>query len=94
MRNIVKVFFIIMESKDLQKVLFSKRWKGEGRTKIFRDLSGGLCLKTVKQWCEMIHDTGSIDISNPPGCPRIIRTPAIIQKVKDQMCGKRKFSNR
>lgn len=83
-----------MKSKDLQKIVFSKRQNGEGPTKIYRDLSGGLCLKTVKRWCKMIDDTGSINISNPPGRPRIIRTSGTIQKVKNRINGKRRVSAR
>lgn len=82
------------KSKDLQKIVFSKRQNGEGPTKIYRDLSGGLSLKTVNRWCKMIDETGSINISNPPGCPRIIRTPGNVQKVKDRMNGKHKVSAR
>ncbi|CAF4861299.1 unnamed protein product, partial [Rotaria socialis] len=52
----------------------------DGPTKIFRDLNGGLCLKTVKRWCKMISETGSIELAGPLGGSRIVRTPAAIQK--------------
>ena len=74
-----------MKSKDLQKIVFSKRQNGDGPTKIFRDLSGGLLLKTVKRWCKMINQTGSINIGRRPGCSRIIRTSITIKKVKNRM---------
>jgi hypothetical protein len=47
-----------MKSKDIQKIIFSKYEKGEGLTKIFRDLNGAVGLRTVKRWCKMIRDTG------------------------------------
>ena len=43
-----------MKSKGLQNIVISKRQNSDGPTKIFRDLSGGLCLKTAKRWCKMI----------------------------------------
>lgn len=83
-----------MKSKDIQKIVFSKRTNGDGPTKIFRDLSGGLSLKTVKRWCKMIDDTGSINLSSPTGRPRIIHTPSTIQKVKNRLSGKGRISTR
>jgi hypothetical protein len=49
-----------MKSKDLQQVVFSKYEDGDGQTKIFRDLNGCLGLNTIKRWCKMIRDIGSI----------------------------------
>ena len=83
-----------MKSKDLQKIVFSKRQNGDGPTKIFRDLSGGLCLRTVERWCKMIDESGSIDLSSPTGCPRISRTPAAIRKVKHRLNGRKRISAR
>ena len=83
-----------MKSKDLQKIVFSKRQNGDGPTKIFRDLSGGLCLRTVERCCKMIDETGSINLSSPTGCPRIIRTPAAIRKVKHRLNGRKRISAR
>jgi inhibitor of nuclear factor kappa-B kinase subunit alpha len=83
-----------MKNKDLQKIVFSKYQNGDGPTKIFRDLGGGLCLKTIKRWCKMIDQTGSINLSSPSGCSRIIRTATAIQKVKNRMKGKKTMSVR
>ncbi|CAF4105925.1 unnamed protein product [Rotaria magnacalcarata] len=63
-----------MKSKDLQQVVFRKYEDGDGPTKIFRDLNGSLGLATIKRWCKMIRDTGSIQLSKPPGGPRFART--------------------
>ena len=76
-----------MKSRDLQNIVISKRQNGDGPTKGFRDLSGGLCLKTVKRWCKMIDQTGTVSSSRSPGCPRIIRTSTTIEKVKNRLKG-------
>lgn len=72
-----------MKSKDLQNVVILKRQNGDEPTEIFRDLSGGLCLKAVKRWCKMIDQTGSISTGHSPGFLRIIRTEATVEKVKN-----------
>ncbi|CAF4548167.1 unnamed protein product, partial [Rotaria sp. Silwood2] len=71
-----------MKSKDLQKVVFSKYENGDYPTKIFRDLNGALRLNTIKRWCKMIDETGSINLTTVPGRPRTIRTKSAINKVK------------
>lgn len=83
-----------MKSKDLQKLVLSKYEKGEGPSEIFRHLNGALCLRTVKRWCKMIRETGSIDLSTSPGRPRTARTKASIRKVKDRLCRKRNVTSR
>ena len=54
-----------MKSKDLQKLVLSKYEKGEGPSEIFRHLNDALCLRTVKRWCKMIRETGSINCLHP-----------------------------
>ena len=76
-----------MKSKDLQNIVISKRQNGDGPTEIFRDLSGRLCLKTVKRWCKMRDQTGTVSSSRSPGCPRIIRMSATIDKMKNRLKG-------
>ena len=80
-----------MKSKDLQNIIISKRQNADGPTKIFRDLSGGLCLKTVQ---DMIDQTDTVSTSRSPGCPPIIRTSATIDKVKNQLNGGGRVSAR
>ncbi len=77
--------FQVMKSKDLQKVVLSKYQKGDTPTQIYRDLNGGIGLRTVERWCQMIRRSGSITLSKPPGCPRLIRTKDNIQKVKHRL---------
>jgi hypothetical protein len=56
----------ITKSKDLQNVVLSKYIAGDYPRKIFRELHGQLGLYTVQRWCK-IDDSGSINLSKPPG---------------------------
>ncbi|CAF1350541.1 unnamed protein product [Rotaria magnacalcarata] len=79
-----------MKSKDLQNIVLSKYQNGDTPTKKFRDLNGGIGLRTIKRWCQMILQSGSITLSNPPGCPRLARTKGNIRKVKNGLRRKKK----
>ena len=74
-----------MKSKDLQKLVRSKYDNGEEATKLFRHLNGAIRLSTIKRWCRRICEVGTIDLVNPRGCSRIIRTKAAIQKIKRRL---------
>jgi len=74
-----------MKSKDLQNIVLSKYQNSDTPTKIFHDLNGGIGLATIKRWCQMIRQTGSITLSSPPGCPSLARRKSNIQKVKHQL---------
>ncbi|CAF2122824.1 unnamed protein product [Rotaria magnacalcarata] len=82
-----------MKSKDLQNIVLSKYQNGDTPTKNFRDLNGGIGLRTIKRWCQMILQSGSITLSNPPGCPRLARTKGNIRKVKNGLRRKKKSIN-
>ncbi|CAF3760617.1 unnamed protein product [Rotaria socialis] len=69
-----------MKSKDLQKVVLSKYQKGDTPKQIYHDLNGGLGLRTIERWCQMIRRSGTITLSKPPGGPRLVRTRENIQK--------------
>ena len=69
-----------MKSKDLQKIVLSKYQSGDAPTKICRDLNGGIDLRTIKRWCYMIRQSGSITLSSPPGYSCFIRTKENIFK--------------
>jgi transposase len=69
-----------MKSKDLQTLVLSKYENGDGTTKIFRDLNGAISLSTIERWCRRIREVGTIDLANPRGCSRTIRTKAAIQE--------------
>ncbi|CAF3969190.1 unnamed protein product [Rotaria magnacalcarata] len=73
-----------MKSKDIQKVVKSKYGNDDGPMKIYRDLAGVVSLKTIKLWIKMINNTGSINLSSPPGRLRITRTD---RNLSDPMVG-------
>ena len=83
-----------MKSQDLQKLVLSKHQNGEKPNKIFRDLKGAISRTQVFQWCKMIAETGSIELSTSSGRPRIIRTKNMIQKVKNRLKRKKRVSTR
>jgi transposase len=83
-----------MKSKDIQNLVLSKYKKGEAPKKIFQDLNGSVSYRTVERWCKMVRETGTIDLSKPPGCHRTVRTKAAIQKVKRKRKGSKKISCR
>ena len=83
-----------MKSKDLQKLVLSKHEKDGGPSEIFRHLTGALCFRTVKRWCKMIRETGSIELSASPGRSDIIRTKKSIKKVKHRLNRKKKVASR
>ena len=74
-----------MKSKDLQKLVLSKYNNGDGTTKIFRHLNGAISLSMIEGSCRRIHEVGTIDLVNPRGCSRTIRTKAAIQKIKRRL---------
>ncbi|CAF2764913.1 unnamed protein product [Rotaria sp. Silwood2] len=83
-----------MKSEDLRKVVFRKYEDGDGVCKIFRDLNGSLGLNTIKRWCKMVRDTGSIQLSTSPDAPRLARTGEAIEKVKHKLDRKKMVTTR
>ena len=61
-----------MKSEHVQKVVLSKYEKGNGTTKIFQDPNGTISLSTTERWYRRSRESGSINLSKPPGRPRII----------------------
>ena len=58
------IFVLTDREKNLYKILpLPKYRKGDGPTKIFPDLAGGLSVGTIKRWCQMINSTGSSDLA-------------------------------
>ena len=76
-----------MKSKDMQKVVPLQCEKSDETTKIFQDLNGTISLSTIERWCRRIRENGCINLSKPPGRPRIIRTKGAIEKVKHLFIG-------
>ncbi|CAM4811156.1 unnamed protein product [Rotaria magnacalcarata] len=94
MNSIPLDLLLFMKSKDFQNLVLSKYQSGDGPTKIFRDLNGLISLRTIERWCKNIRDTGSINLSSPPRCHRIIRTKGAIQKVKNRLEHRKPVSSR
>ncbi|CAF1373168.1 unnamed protein product [Rotaria magnacalcarata] len=59
-----------------------------------RALSGEVGLATIKRWCQMIRQYGSIKLSSPPDRPQIARTSENIRKAKNRYRRKRRVSDR
>ena len=68
--------------------------KDDATTKIHRHLNDRIGLTTIKQWCLMRRQSGSIKLSSPPGVPRFVRTKGNIQKVKERLRPKKRVSAR
>ncbi|CAF1513704.1 unnamed protein product [Rotaria magnacalcarata] len=73
-----------MKSIDFQNIVLSKYQNGDTPTKTFHDLNGGIGLRTIRRWCQMILQSGSITLSSPPGCSRLARTKGNIRKTIDR----------
>ena len=89
-----KIKFSKMKGEDFQKLVLSKYDKGEPSTKIFEDLNGFVSSRTIRRWCKMGRETGTINLSHSLGRPRIIRTKGMIQKVRKRMKRKKRVSVR
>ena len=80
-----------MKSKDLQKLALSKYEAGETPKKIFEDLNDIMSYPTVKRWCKMIREAGTIDLSKPSVCHGTVRMKAPMQKIKRKSKGGKRF---
>ncbi|CAF2134317.1 unnamed protein product [Rotaria magnacalcarata] len=80
-----------MKSKDLQKLVLSKYENGDSTSKIFNDLNGSVSYHTIRRWCKMIRERGSIDLSHTPGRPPIVRTKVMIRKLSKRRFFKNSF---
>ena len=85
-----KIKFSKMKGEDLQKLVLYKYEKGESSTKIFEDLNSFVSSRTIRRWCKMVRETGTINLSHSLARPRIIRTKGMIQKVRKRMKRKKK----
>jgi transposase len=83
-----------MKSKDLQKLVFSKQQNGEGLAKICRDLDVLIGYRTIRRWCKMISETGSINLSSSTGRVRTARSKAAIRKGKSHVKREKPLSAR
>ena len=89
-----KIKFSNMKDEDLQKLVLSKYEKGEPSTKVFEDLNGFVSSRTIRRWCKMVRETGTINLNHSLGRPRIITTKGMIQKLRKRMKRKKRVSVR
>ena len=79
-----RLSFVIMKSKDLQKVSVLKRQNRDYPTKIFRAFHEALGSITAKRWCRMIDEVDFIIRSFPYNpyyrCNEQDQTEAITKK--------------
>ena len=83
-----------MESKDLRSIILSKYQKDDTPTEIHRDLIDGICLATIKSWCQMIRQSGSIQLLGTRAGLGIVRIKGNIQDVRNRFRRKQKISVR
>ena len=83
-----------MKGEDLQKLVLYKYEKGEPSTKIFEDLNGFVSSRTIRRWCKMVREIGTVNLSHSLARPRIIRAKGMIQKVRKRMKRKNRVSVR
>ena len=79
-----------MKSKDIQKLVLSKY---EDPSEIFQYLNGTVSLITIKRWCKMIRETGTIQLSKSSARPRTIRTNGVHPKGEDSFESEKKSDN-
>jgi hypothetical protein len=83
-----------MKSKDVQNIVLSKCKNDQPPMKIFRDLNGAVSYRTVRRWCKMIQETGTISLNYSTDCPRLVRTKQAIKKAKNRFKGHKTISAR
>ena len=94
LNSITLILLVVMESKDFQNLVLAKYQNGDGPTKIFRDLNSSVSLRTTERWCKAVRETGSINLSSPPGRQRTIRTKGTIEKIKHRLERRKPVSSR
>lgn len=83
-----------MKSKDLQNIVLAKRKNGKPPSVIFNEIGGAVSQITIKRWCKMISENGSIQLRKPPGRKRTARTKKTIQRAKGLLKGKKRVTVR
>jgi transposase len=83
-----------MKGEEVRNIVLSKLQKGEGPTKIFRDLNGQVSSRTIKRWSKSLRDDGALTMHYSSGRPRSARTPQAVGKAKRFLKSKAKKSIR
>ena len=79
-----------MKSKDLQNIVLSMHQKSDTPTEVHRHLNGGISLATIKKCCQMIRQSGSVQLLGTRAVPRIARALKRLSKKLKTVCTENK----
>ena len=77
-----------MKGKDFQNIVVSKYQKDNTLTEIHRHLNDEISLATIKSWCQLIRQSGSIQLLGTRVASRIDRILKRISKKLKIVCAK------
>lgn len=83
-----------MKSKDIQQLVLRSYKEGCSGNQIYQNLRGVVSRRTIFYWLKSFRNTGEINLRSPPGCPKLVRSKALIQKVKQRLSRKKLVSAR
>ena len=69
-----------MENKDLQNIVLSMYQKDDTPTEVRSPLNSEISLAIIKSWCQMIYQSGSIQLLGAHAASRIVRALKKISK--------------
>ena len=70
-----------MEIKDLPKLILSKYKCDDDAMKIFHHLCSAISRKTIFNWCKMLVESGSMNMTTSSDRSRTISTKNMIEKI-------------
>ena len=94
LNSITLILSGVMKSKDFQNLVLLKYQNNDGPTKIFRELNGFVSLRITERWRKAVRVTSSINLSNPSGRQKTIRTKGAIRKIKHRLERRKSVSSR
>lgn len=77
-----------IKTKGIKNIVLSKYQSGDTPTEFHRDLNGGISLATIEMWCQMICQSGYIQLHGTCDGPRIVRPKENMQKLKNHLSRK------
>ncbi|CAF1278085.1 unnamed protein product [Rotaria magnacalcarata] len=93
-KNIPLLKIFQMKSKEIQELVLRLYNDGCGGNEIHKSLRGLISKRTIFYWLKSIKATGTIQLQGPPGCPMLVRSKGLIQKVKHRLSNKKPISAR
>ncbi|CAM4782320.1 unnamed protein product [Rotaria magnacalcarata] len=83
-----------MKSKEIQELVLRLYNDGCDGNEIHKSLRGLISKRTIFYWLKSIKATDTIQLQGPPGCPMLVRSKGLIQKVKHRLSNKKPISAR